>query len=185
MNILLAALMCLLLTAAESFALKGGPVYPGGTNLTGTYAGVLIPPFDPTDPFSSNSIGIFAAGVPTTGFTSGVFAFFTQGRLFLGTVEAVADPKGGTIKGILQADIGAAPGTATDTLPSARGKIDAKVVPGTTFGSAARVHGTATLFVSEGNIDADGKLIVSSTFNLVVDGFKQSTTATTPTLPTT
>ncbi len=184
MKALLAAIMCLLLTTAESFALKGGPVYPGGTNLVGTYAGVLIPEFDPTDPFSTNSIGVFATGVPTTGLTSGVFAFFTQGRLFLGTMEGVADPKGGTIKGILQADIGEAPGTATDALPSARGKLDAKVVPGSAFGAAARVRGTAILFVSEGNTDAEGKLIVSSTFTLTVDGFKQSDTATTPTLPT-
>jgi len=188
MRILLASLMCLLLATAECLALKGGPVYPIGSNLTGTYAGVLIPNFDPTDPFSSNSIGVFAAGVPTTGFTSGVFAFFTQGRLFLGSIEGIADPKGATIRGILQADIGGAPDVATDSLPSARGKLDARVVAnpgGFTTATSVRLQGTATLFVSEGNTDVNGKLIISSSFTLVVDGFKQSDTATTPVLPTT
>lgn len=188
MKILFASLMCLVLCTAECFALKGGPPYPVGTNLTGTYGGVLQPPFDPTDPFSANSIGIFAAGVPASGFTSGGFAFFTQGRIFLGTILGTADPRGATIKGILQADIGGAPSVATDSLPSARGKLDARVVADRSgFGavSGIRLTGKATLFISEGNTDATGKLIISSSFTLVVDGFKQSDTATTPLLPTT
>jgi hypothetical protein len=176
---LFGSLLCLVLATSQSFAIKGGPQYPGGTaSLTGTYAGVLQPSFDPTDPFSSNSIGIFTAGVPTSGFATGSFAFFTRGRVFLGTIQGVADPKGASIKGILQADIGGAPGVSTDTLPSARGKVDARLLtsPGSTGLSSVRLKGEATLFVSEGNRDASGDLIVSSIIVLGVDGFKQSNT---------
>ena len=179
MKILLACLMCVVLSASECFAIKGGPAYPGGTiNLTGTYAGVLQPSFDPTDPFSSNSIGIFTTGIPTSGFASGSFAFFTRGRVFLGTMQGVGDPKAASIKGILQADVGGAPDVSTDLLPSARGKLDARVVtsPGSTGLSAIRMKGEATLFVSEGNSDASGKLIVSFIIAFAVDGFKQSNT---------
>jgi hypothetical protein len=139
---------------------------------------VLQPSFDPTDPFSSNSIGIFTTGIPTSGFATGSFAFFTRGRVFLGTIQGVADPKGASIKGILQADIGGAPDISTDLLPSARGKLDARVVTFTGFTgvSAVRIKGEATLFVSEGLRDDSGKLIVSSIIVLAVDGFKQSNT---------
>ncbi len=188
MKIVFAALMCLVLATSEAFAVSGGPVFPAGANLVGTYAGILQPAFDPTDPFSSNSIGIFTASVPATGFAGGDFVFFTQGRIFLGTMQGIGDPKGATIKGILQADTGGAPTVATDSLPSARGKLDAKVIPnanGTSLSTAVRVTGKATLLVSEGNTDATGKLIISSAFTLLVRGFKQSNTATPVAVPTT
>lgn len=188
MKSVFAGLMCLLLTSAQCFAISGGPIFPAGTNLVGTYAGILQPAFDPTDPFSSNSIGIFTASVPATGSAGGDFVFFTQGRIFLGTMQGIGDPKGATIKGILQADTGGAPTVATDSLPSARGKLDAKVVTsasGTSLATAVRVTGKATLLVSEGNTDATGKLIISSAFTLLVRGFKQSNTATAVTVPTT
>ena len=60
MKAILGSLLCLVLCASECFALKGGPPYPGGsTSIVGTYAGVLQPAFDPTDPFSANSVGVF------------------------------------------------------------------------------------------------------------------------------
>ena len=103
MKILLGALMCLGLTAVQSFALKGGPVYPAGANITGTYAGVLEPVFDPTDPFSSNSLGIFSLGVPSAGLSNGSFVMFFQGTVFRGTIQGVGSPLDGSLKAILSA----------------------------------------------------------------------------------
>ncbi len=168
-------------------ALKGGPVFPAGTNLIGTYAAALVPQFDPTDPFSTNSIGVFAASIPGTGLASGGFAFFARGQIFLGTMTGVGDPKGGTLKGILQADTGDAPLDATDELPGARGKLNARVVSeASSFGrTAIRLRGDATLFVDQGQTNADGQKIITSSYILAVEGFKQSDTATSVTLPNT
>lgn len=65
MEAILGSLFCLVLFAAECFAIKSGLPYPGNTNIVGPFAGVLQPAFDPTDPFSSNSLGVFTLGVPT------------------------------------------------------------------------------------------------------------------------
>ena len=153
----------------------------------GTYAAVLQPQFDPTDPFSSNSIGVFAAAVPGTGLASGGFAFFARGQIFLGTMTGVGDPKAGTLKGMLQADTGDAPLDATDELPGARGKLDARVVSqASRFGTTAvRLRGEATLFVDQGRTDANGVKIITASYTLAVEGFKQSNTATAVTLPNT
>src|ERR1700712_6118157 len=103
MKILLASVMCLVLCTTECFALKGGPVYPAGTNIVGTYAGVLQGVFDPTNPASSNSIGLFSLSVPSTGFATGAFVMFSRGRVFTGTAQAFADPIKASLKGILTA----------------------------------------------------------------------------------
>lgn len=186
MRILLASLMCLVLTAVQSYAVKGGPVYPvSSTSVIGTYAAVLIPEFDPTDPFSSNSIGVFAASVPPTGLASGGFAFFARGQIFLGTMTGVGDPKGGTLKGLLQADTGNAPLDATDELPGARGKLDARVVSEAGSGGSIRLRGEATLFVDQGRSDSSGQKIITAVYNLAVEGFKQSGSPSSVTLPNT
>ena len=187
MKALLGCLLCLVFTSAQCFAISGGPQYPAGTNMVGTYAAVLQPQFDPTDPFSSNSIGVFAASVPSTGLASGGFAFFARGQIFLGTMTGVGDPKGGTIKGILQADTGDAPLDATDELPGARGKLDAKVVSqASRFGpTAVRLRGQATLLVDQGETDDTGRKIITASYTLAVEGFKQSDTASQVTLPNT
>ena len=65
MKTILGSLLCFVLFASECFALSGGPQYGGGVNVVGAYAGVLQPAFDPTDPFSSNSLGVFTLVVPT------------------------------------------------------------------------------------------------------------------------
>jgi hypothetical protein len=174
------SLLCLVLAASQSFALKGGPPYPGGTvSLTGTYAGVLQPSFDPTDPFSSNSIGVFTTGVPSSGLATGSFVFFTRGRIFLGTIQGAADPKAASIKGILEASAPARSSADPLTVPSARGTLDAQVLTtqnNSTGLAAVRLNGEAVLFVSEGQTDSSGALIVSSIITAVVDGFKQSNT---------
>lgn len=188
MRILFGCLMCLVFSSVQCYALKGGPQYPGSVNMIGTYAAVLIPDFDPTDPFSTNSIGVFAASIPTTGLANGGFAFFARGQIFLGTMLGVGDPKGGLLRGILQADTGDQPLDATDEIPGARGKLDAKVVTenaGLNLASI-RLRGEATLFVDQGQVDpTTGQKIITATYSLSVEGFKQSDAPSSVTLPNT
>src|SRR6266404_1277021 len=104
MRVLLAALMCLVFTITQAFAISGGPPYPGATNVVGVYAGVMKPKFpstcpaDPTtcpdDPptCSANSLGVFSVGVPDSGLATGTFVMFSQGRVFSGSIQGTADP---------------------------------------------------------------------------------------------
>src|SRR6476646_5595939 len=101
MRILFALLMCLVFGTTQCFAIKGGPPWPAGTNINGVYGGVLQGLFDPTTPSSSNTIGVFSLGVPTTGNATGPFVMFARGRVFSGTIHATADPTKASIKGVL------------------------------------------------------------------------------------
>ncbi len=194
MKIVLAGLMCFVLAASECFALKGGPVYPPSANLVGTYAGVLQGAFDPTNPASSNSVGIFSLGVPASGNASGVFVMFTRGRVFTGTAQAFADPNKSSLKGILSASYNYTlsrtitdPTTGTQsiaTIPvtaSAQGPIDASVAASKSaslFSSSTTIlRGTAALSISEGQVAANGDPIIASNLSLIVTGVKQSNTA--------
>lgn len=165
MKILLACLMCLVLTEAECFAIKGGPIYPAGTNVFGTYAGILEPRFDPTNPFSSNSLGLFSLSVPSTGLASGSFVMFAYGIVFRGTVQGLGNPNKGTIQGILDGSFAVASNQSTITdafgftftsstssvTARAEGNLTASVTSTRTGGatSASLLKGTATLFVSQ------------------------------------
>ena len=163
MRILLGALMCLVLTAVQCYAVKGGPIYPAGTNITGTYAGVLEPQFDPTDPFSSNSLGIFSLGVPAAGLSTGTFVMFFRGTVFRGTIQGVGSPLDGTLKAVLAATFSITSsstlsdvfgfifsGTTTQISARAEGNLKAKVSTRSGgIGSATVLTGTANLFVSQ------------------------------------
>lgn len=202
MKALLGSLLCLVLFASECFAIKGGPPYPGGTvNIVGTYAGVLEPRFDPTDPFSTNSLGIFSLGVPSTGLSNGAFVMFTHGVTFGGTIQGVGDPAKGLIKGVLSATF--SPNTSQTVLTDifgdtviinsgdisarAEGSLSARVTTssGSSFlTSAALIKGSAIVFVTESatvtNEDGTTQEVASITAALALDvlGFKQSNTAT-------
>src|SRR4051812_3399498 len=202
MRILLAILMCLVLTSGECFAIKGGPPYPRGTNLVGSYAGVMQGVFDPTNPASSNSIGIFSLGVPSTGNASGSFVMFSRGRVFRGTAQAFADPEKATLKGILDASFNYTlhvPVTITDSdgttatvfqdlqvTASAKGPVDAKVAAskGASVSAASTtvLRGDATLNISQGGVAANGDPIITSVLSLTVSGVKQSNSAPATTL---
>ncbi|MEO5719901.1 MAG: hypothetical protein ABIR71_00340 [Chthoniobacterales bacterium] len=188
MKILLASLMCLVLTAAQSFALSGGPPYPGTTaNVVGTYAGV-IRPLATTDPCGANSIAVFSIGVPQTGVSSGTFVTFAQGRVFTGTLRGTADPGRATLAAILNATfnfgvITIDPSTGTPTTvmvtASANGILDARITTASrSFGPAAtRLTGEARLDISHGQLNPDLTPRVTCEINLSVIGFKQSNTA--------
>ncbi len=193
MKLLLACLMCLILPAAECFALKGGPPYPASTNLVGTYAGVLQGVFDPTNPGSSNALGIFSLGVPASGNATGTFVMFSRGRVFTGTARAFADPDKASLKGVLAATynynlsqrVVSADGTVTIvTTPvtaSVQGPVEANIVTprsGSLFRSSATIlRGDATLSISQGQVNANGDPVINSILSLVVSGVKQSNTA--------
>ena len=172
MKIVLTCLMCFVLGASESFAIDGGPVYPGGTNVVGTYAGVIdrVVTDSPLD-CGANSIGVFSVGVPKTGISSGTFVMFSQGRTFTGTIQGVADPGKSTLKGVLSATFnftvtqtiinpvtGVPTTTTTDVTAGANGSLKTQIASGVdlTFGvTATRLRGTATLSIDMGQLNAD------------------------------
>lgn len=190
MKALLGSLLCLVLGAAQSFAISGGPPYPGsGTNITGTYAGVLQGQFDPTNPASSNSIGVFSVGVPRSGISTGTFVMFSRGRVFSGTIRGNGDPDSASLRGILNATfnynlfVRNATTGAVDTISvtsSANGPINANVIAPRRSGfatAATRVTGEASLSINGGFVDNNGNPVISSILLLSVSGFKQSDSA--------
>jgi hypothetical protein len=197
MRILFALLMCLVFGTAQCFAIKGGPPYPATKNLVGTYAGVLQGVFDPTTPSSSNSIGVFSVGVPTTGIASGPFVMFSRGRVFSGTIQGTADPTKASIQGVMDATynfnlsrtVTSSTGATTIvTIPitaTANGPLEAAVgsfkSAKTLSTSSTIIQGTATLNIAEGQVNASNDPIIVSILSLTVSGFKQSDTAPTGT----
>ena len=184
MKAILGSLLCLVLFAAECFAIKGGPPYPGSTNVIGTYAGVLQPAFDPTDPFSANSLGIFTLGIPSTGSSTGVFVMFTRGRVFGGTIQGVTDPNKATVNALLNATftytLSFLDGTGTlqtiQVTATVNGPLTAKVtIPRSPLAvSSALLKGSAVAFISNGGVENNGDPTIDGTLSLGVSGFKQS-----------
>jgi hypothetical protein len=185
MKILLACLMCLVLCTSECFALKGGPPYPVGTDINGSYAGVLVPPFDPTNPLASNSLGIFSLRVPSTGNATGTFVMFAQGRTFTGTLDGTGDPNHGNIRAILHASFNYTLSfvdstgvlRSVDVTASVNGNMNAQVrsTPSNFFQSSAAVlRGEANMFIDQGGVGSSGIPVLTGALSLLVDGFKQS-----------
>lgn len=189
MKILLAALMCLVLCTSESFALKGGPVYPATTaSISGTYAGVMQGVFDPTNPRSQNTLALFSLRIPQTGLADGVVVVFVSGRTFIGTMAGVGDPNKTNVRGVIEATsatdlvlctAAGTPGTVTVT-DRADGTLDATIkttrtavvsISGTLLTGTAAV--TATLTVKNPT-DCTSTVTIPSAISLQVDGFKQS-----------
>lgn len=193
MKALLGCLLCLVLAASQSFAIKGGPPYPGGGNLKGTYAGVMQGVFDPTNPRSSNTLGLFSFSVPETGLSTGVVVIFVAGRAFTGTISGSGDPNKGRFQGVVQSaskttlplcDIFGTP-LPTDVTDRADGPIDAKITSSAKAGASV----TGTLLKGTGFITATQTVkdpancvnTITNSFllSVLVDGFKQSVNTTT------
>lgn len=204
MRILFALLMCLVFTSAQCFAIKGGPDYPAGTNLVGTFAGVLQGVFDPTNPSSSNTIGVYSLGVPKAGNATGPFVMFARGRVFSGTVQGTADSTKSTIKCVMDAKFNynlLVPVTETTTTngvtttkttfqtlaisATANGPLTSTVssIKSKNLGTSSTImQGTATLSVSQGAVNnTTGAPIITDILSLTVSGYKQSDTAPTST----
>jgi len=201
---LFASLLCFALTASQTFALKGGPPYPAGTNLVGTFAGVLQGVFDPTNPSSSNTIGVYSLGIPKTGNATGPFVMFARGRVFSGTVQGTADPTKATIKCVMDAKFNynlLVPVTETTTTngvttskttfqtlaisATANGPLTSTVssIKSKNLGTSSTImQGTATLSVSQGAVNTStGAPIITDILSLTVSGYKQSDAAPTGT----
>ncbi len=107
------------------YAISGGPQYPGSTDLSGSYAGVLKPkrqarptpvPSDtgtptptpsptPTpipSPEDRNSLGVFSVAVPQSGLGTGSFVLFSHGEIYSGSIHGEADPTHASLDGVLQ-----------------------------------------------------------------------------------
>lgn len=193
MKPVLGCLLCLVLTVAQCFAIKGGPEYPLGNNIVGTYAGVMQGAFDPTDPASSNTIGIFSLGLRGTGTAGGAFLMFSRGRVFTGSIQAFGDPEKASLKGILDARYDfsytvAVPGEdgsvdleTVSVTATANGPITAKIATGRSaaaFGSVTRLRGEATLHISQGTLENNLDPSIERILSLVVSGIKQSSSVT-------
>jgi hypothetical protein len=189
MKALFGSLLCLVLGASGCFAISGGPVYPAGTKIVGHYAGVLQGVFDPTNPASSNSVGIFSLGIPTSGLTTGTFLMFAQGRVFTGNVQGSGSPVSSTLQAILTATFNytlhniSSTGEVTDisVTASVNGTMRAAIQAAKSsslFGtSATLLLGNATLNIDQGGVASTGIPILTGVLSLRVNGFKQSDTA--------
>src|SRR5437763_16385518 len=100
MKVLLAALMCLVFTITQAFAISGGPWSGSGgpVTVTGTYAGVLVPLVGVVDagppPVTlppDNSVALFTLKIPQTGLASGTSVVFRNGIAYSGPVQGSAD----------------------------------------------------------------------------------------------
>ncbi|HME88174.1 MAG TPA: hypothetical protein VKE30_03070 [Chthoniobacterales bacterium] len=212
MKALLGCLMCLVFTLTRTFAISGGPQFPGGTNVAGVYAGVLKRPSDTIPPSfpagcplpapgcSANSLGVFSITVPTSGISSGTFVMFSQGRVFSGTIRGAADPGRSKLTGVLNATfdftvtrtfINPVTGEVTTTTESvtaqANGGLKANITSvrsQSSFGATAvRLADDATLNIDHGEVNADNQPCITCYMTLKVRGFKQTNTA--PTTSTT
>ena len=116
----LSAAAALFYGVAALYAISGGPQYPGSTDLSGSYAGVLKPKRQanptptgtgtptptptPTPPGEDdrNSLGVFAVTMPSTGGGSGAFVLFSHGEIYVGLIAAIADPTHVSLDGVLK-----------------------------------------------------------------------------------
>lgn len=192
MKKVLSLLVAFVFLQVQSWALSGGPVFAGSTAaVKGTYAGSLIP-----STAASNSLGIFALGVPTTGLASGIFALFVSGGAYYGSMVGVIDPDKLTLNALAQASQSEtavqtnANGTTTIvTIPVglASGLIRATLKQQTSNGfsssggtGAYRLTGSGSLqtfTLPTGSVFVGGGAPVpGAVINLTVDGFQQSTT---------
>ncbi len=184
MKALLGSLLCYVLFASECFAISGGPPYPGGTiSPAGTYAGVLQAEFDPTDPFSTNTVGVFTVGIPTTGPSTGLFLIFSRGREFGGSIQGVTDPTRGELKALLNATFNTnvffpSSGLTRLITSTVTGPLTAQITNnGNVFSqSSALLRGSATVFIENGFLQGSLDPVIDGTLILDVMGFKQSST---------
>ena len=198
MKSLFGALLCFVLAQTQAWAISGGPIYPGSkTSVVGTYAGVLSPAFcaepNPANCPALNSIGVFSLAVPDTGNGTGAFTMFARGRVFTGTITANADPKNGSVQGIVEARynfniqhvevdiLGESHVVSVPVTATVNGPVKAKISTSANHSSATsavRLTGDATMFVSGGFVNGStGEPIIDATLSLKVNGFKQSSTA--------
>ncbi len=124
MKKLLPVLLCYVLSASQTYALSGGPIFNSNGSSRGSYSGVIegitevdngsttgpAIPGDPvaggtagSTPVPSNALGLFNLSVPATGFATGSFILFEDGTVFNGTITATAPTGSNKLVGIIEA----------------------------------------------------------------------------------
>lgn len=190
----------ILFVASAAYAIKGGPPFPGGTNVVGTYGGVLLPSSSaspspspaPAPDCSANAVGVFSVGVPQSGLATGAFVMFAQGRTYTGSIQAVADPNRAKINGVLHAvlnfTVHQPDGTSIAVTATANGQLNAHIIASTsasqtTTTTSTRIRGTAPMQIDQGLVDPFTlEPIPACQAVFKVRGFKQSDTVTTTTV---
>ena len=164
------ALVGVVFTLTQSFAISGGP-FSGGNKIIGvigTYAGVMHDVV-----VGSNNLGIFTLSVPQTGLATGSILIFTGERTFSGPITALADPNTDVVEGTLQGiPVVMSSGQTVTTLDChADGSLNAKVrLSKKSLGiSAVRLRGTSHVNTTGGCCTAP-----PCTTDYTVRGFKQS-----------
>ena len=178
MKILLACLMCLVLTMSECFALKGGPIFGGSnTSVTGTYAGVLMP----TD--MSNSLAIFSLRLPDTGLGTGTLVIFNVGQIYSGTLQATGNPEKGSLTALISASFPYITVVPSGVDDNGNPTFDTITVSATAAGTMqGKIKADNRSFTSvtrmTGEADVEFSLTVNNPFDEIVYdiiGFRQST----------
>ena len=103
MKALLGALMCLVFTMTQAFAISGGPF--GGNShvvVTGIYAGAFVPLVPPGD----DSLALFTLTIPKTGGGTGATVVFRNGLFYAGVIDAVGDPDPAKVSAVINATVG-------------------------------------------------------------------------------
>ena len=187
--------------------MSGGPNYGAkGDDIVGSYSGVLIPTTISSSILGPNgepvpSLGVFSIKVPVTGYATGIFTMFAEGKTYPGTITAAANALKGTITGLFQAQFDrtilySALGTGLEdktVTTSVNGTLKAKVAStgGVNYAASAtgntfqRVTGNAVLVYDEGLVNSDLQPIITNILEYTVDGVKQSNSSTTTDASTT
>ena len=114
MKALLGALMCLVFTMTQAFAISGGPWGGGGNqvDLIGTYAGVLVPIVVVVNPGPppvtlppDKSLALFTVNLPQTGLGVGVTTVFRNGIFYIGAIVASGDPDTAKVSATVDATV--------------------------------------------------------------------------------
>ena len=204
MKKILSFLLTIVFMQAQVFALSGGPTYAGAQPLNGSYAGVMTPisktrlfqnPSIPGAPVASdaNTLGIFVLTVPEVGAATGNFLYFDEGEAFFGTIQAIANPNTGEIKGLLAGAVttNGNIGVIEYLTPlNAIGQLDAKVI-NSTGQNFSRIVGEAFIqnqaYLPDTSPSGYGLGVIREV-TFLVDGIQQSavsTSATSLSQPTT
>jgi hypothetical protein len=207
MKTLLAILLSFIITEAPVLAIHGGYTLGGVGETMGTYAGVLVPTGDvftsgsggaTTTSTGSNDLGLFTLNVPSSGVGTGDLVIFSAGRTFTGTINALPDPSNPNgIVGLITATFDFSEivpnttvtnGVVTMTVSTvaieatAQGSFSASVSTSTATTQSPTgvlLAGNTTLDIDDGTVNDDGSPVVTEIASFAIEGFQQSSTATT------
>ncbi len=192
MKQLLSLLLCFVFLNAQSFAKHE---YPGGglQSITGTYGGVMLPTSTSIAGVStspSNSLGLFSFALPQSGFGSGAMLMFANGTVYKGTITAMGDPTTLKITAIINATYdftvsaitssGSGSSLVTQAVTAhANGSMKATVDSSLGLMNVPTIQGTATIGISQGEVDSNNNPVIIEQTEYSVTGVQQTTTAST------